>query len=104
MDVDNPNAKEDLKNFIWSWNIPQINTNDIIPDSLSWVRKDAKWYANKIYEDNLEEYVDKAKVGLSWATETLKWFYNDWVDELNGVINNKVSWVISSELDKIKIK
>lgn len=104
MDVDNPNAKEDLKNFIWSWNIPQINTDEIIPDSLSWVRKDAKWYANKIYEENLEEYVDKAKVWLSWATQTLKWFYNDKVDEVNGVISNKVNWAISSELDKIKIK
>jgi hypothetical protein len=104
MDVDNPNAKEDLKNFIWSWNIPQINTDEIIPDSLSWVRKDAKWYANKIYEENLEEYVDKAKVWLSWATQTLKWFYNDKVDEVNGVISDKVNWAISSELDKIKIK
>ena len=100
MDVDNTNAKEDLKSFIWSWNMPNINANDIIPDSLSWTRKDAKWYAEKYYSGKVGEYVDKAKEWLSWATETLKWFYNDSVDELNWAINNKVSW----ELNKFKIK
>ena len=104
MDVDNPNAKEDLKYYIWSWNLPKINTDNIIPDSMSWVRKDAKWYANQYYEDNLEEYVDIAKEWLSWAKESLKWYYNEWVDELNRMVNDKVSGAISWELNKFKVK
>ena len=104
MDVDNPNAKDDLKYYIWSWNIPKINADNIIPDSLSWARKDAKWYTNKYYEDNLQEYVDVAKQWLSWVTETMKWYYNDWVDELNKMVNDKVSGAISWELNKFKIK
>lgn len=104
MDVDNSNAKDDLKNVIWSWNIPKINTDDIIPDSLSWKRNDAKWYANKYYEDNLHEYVDIAKDWISWAKENLKWYYNSWVDQLNWVITDSISWMISWELNKIKVK
>jgi len=104
MDVDNPNAREDLMDLIWTWNIPQIKTGSIIPDSLSWTRKDVKWYANKYYEDTLEEYVDKAKDWLSWAKETVKWYYNHSVDELNKMISDKVNWVISGELNKFKIK
>ena len=103
MDVDNPNAKEDLKYYIWSWNLPKINTDNIIPDSMSWVRKDAKWYANKYYEDTLQEYVDIAREWLSWAKESLKWYYNSWVDELNRMVNDKVSGAISWELNKFKI-
>ncbi len=104
MDVDNPNAKEDLMNLIWTWNIPKINTDNIIPESLSWTRDTAKWYANKYYEDTFEEYVDKAKEWLSWAKETVKWFYNDSVDDLNQMISDKVNWAISWELNKFKIK
>ena len=104
MDVNNPNAKDDLKNLFWTWNVPEINGDDFIPDSLSWVRKDAKWYANKYYEDTLEEYVDIAREWLSWAKESLKWYYNSWVDELNWVISDKVNAVISWELNKFKIK
>ena len=104
MDVDNPNAKEDLKYYLGSWNIPKINVDDLIPESFSWTRKDAKWYANKYYEDNLQEYVWIAKDWLSWARESLKWYYNDWVDELNKKVNDKVNWVISWELNKFKIK
>jgi len=104
MDVDNPNAKKDLENLIWSWNIPKINTNEIIPDSLSWAWKDAKWYAEKYYSGKVEWYVDKAKQWLSWAKETVKWFYNDWVDNLNEMISDKVNWAISWELNKFKIK
>ena len=104
MDVDNANAKEDLQNLIWSWNIPKINTNDIVPGSLSWKWNDAKWYAEKYYSGKVEWYVDKAKEWISWATETLKWFYNDSVDDLNGMISNKVNWAISWELNKFKIK
>ena len=104
MDVDNPNAKNDIKNVIWSWKIPRINADDIIPDSLSWKRNDAKWYANKYYEDTLEEYVDIAKDWLSWAKESLKWYYNSWVDQLNWIITDSVSWMISWELNKIKVK
>lgn len=104
MDVDNPNAKEDLKYYIWSWNIPKINTDGLIPDSLSWVWNDAKWYANQYIEDNLQEYIDVAKEWLSWAKESLKWYYNSWVDELNKMVNDKVSGVISWEFNKIKIK
>ena len=104
MDVDNPNAKEDLKYYIWSGSIPKINTEEIIPESLSWARKDAKWYANKYYEDTLEEYVNVAKDWLSWAKENLKWYYNDWVDELNKMVSDKVNWAISWELNKFKIK
>ena len=104
MDVDNPNAKDDLKNIIWSWNIPKINTDGLIPDSLSWVWNDAKWYANQYIEDNLQEYIDVAKEWLSWAKESLKWYYNSWVDELNKMVNDKVSGVISWEFNKIKIK
>lgn len=108
MDVDNSNAKEDLKYYIWSWNIPKINTDNIIPDGLSWARNDAKWYASKYYEENLDEYldeyVDMAKEWLSWAKESLKWYYNDGVDELNKMVNDKVSGVISWEFNKFKIK
>lgn len=104
MDVDNPHAKEDLINLIWTWNIPNIKTWNIIPDSLSWTRENVKWHANKYYEDTFEEYVDKAKEWLSWAKETVKWFYNDSVDDLNEMISDKVNWVISGELNKFKIK
>ena len=100
MDVDNPNAKDDLKNLIWSWNIPKID----MPEGLSWKRNDVKWYAEKYYTGKVGEYVDKAKEWLSWATQTLKWFYNDSVDELNWAITEKVSWTISWELNKFKIK
>ena len=104
MDVDNPNAKEDLKYYIWSWNIPKISSDDIIPDSLSWVRKDAKWYANKYYDDTLEGYVDVAKQWLSWTVQELKWYYNSWVDHLHGVITDKVNEAISGEINKFKIQ
>lgn len=104
MDVDNQNAKEDLMNFIWTWNIPKINAEGIIPDSLSWTREDVKWYANKYYEDSVEEYIDVAKKWLSWAKETVESYYNKWVDELNEMISNKVNSVISWELNKFKIK
>ena len=104
MDVDNPNAKKDLKDLIWSWDVPKIDTKNIVPDSLSWKRNDAKWYANKYYDDTLHEYVDIAKEWLSWAKQNLKWYYNSWVDELNEAITNKVNWAISWELNKFKIK
>ena len=104
MDVDNPNAKENLINLVWSWNIPKFNTDNIIPENLSWTWDAAKWYANRYYEDALEGYVNVAKDWLSWATQTLKWFYNEWVDQLNWVISDKVNWVISWELNKIKLK
>ena len=104
MDVDNPNAKEDLMNLIWTWNIPKINTENIIPDSLSWTREDVKWYANKYYEDSLEEYVDKAKEWLWWVKENLKWYYNEWVDELNKMVSDKVNSAVSGELNKFKIQ
>lgn len=104
MDVDNPNAKEDLINLIWTWNLPKINADNIIPESLSWTRDTAKWYANKYYEETFEEYVDKAKDWLSWAKETVKWFYNDSIDDLNQMISDKVNSAISWELNKFKIK
>ena len=104
MDVDNPNAKEDLKYYIWSWNIPKINVDDLIPDDLSWTRNDARWYADKYYKDNLEKYVDIAKEWLSWTVQELKWYYNSWVDELNRMVNDKVSGAISWELNKFKLK
>lgn len=104
MDVDNPNAKEELQNIIWTWNAPKVDTTNIVPDVLSWKRNDAKWYANKYYEDTLQEYVEIAKDGLSWARENVKWFYNDWVDNLNEMISDKVNWAISWELNKFKIK
>lgn len=103
MDVDNPNAKDDLKYYIWSGNIPKIKTDDIIPDSLSWVRDNAKWYANKYYEDELDGYVDIAKQWLSWAVQDLKWYYNSWVDEINQMVSDKVNSAISWELNKFKI-
>ena len=104
MDVDNPNAKEDLKYYIWSWDFPKINTDDLIPENVSWVREDAKLYANKYYEDNLQWYIDIAKEWLSWTVQELKWYYNSWVDQLNWTISDKVSEVISWELNKFKIK
>ena len=104
MDVDNPNAKEDLLNIIWTWNIPTIDTENIIPDSLSWARETAKWYIDKYYDDSIEWYVNRAKEWISWATETLKWYYNEWVDELNWIISDKVNWAISEEMNKFKIK
>ena len=104
MDVDNPNAKEDLINYIGTWKIPKIKTWNIIPNNLSWTREDVKWYANKYYEDTFEEYVDIAKEWLSWAKENLKWYYNEWIDELNQMVSDKVNWVISWELNKFRIK
>lgn len=104
MDIDNSNAKEDLKNLIWNWNIPTIDTDNIIPNELSGARNDAKWYANQYYEDNLKWYVNTAKEWLSWAIQELKWQYNNKVDELNGVITDKVNWTISWEMNKFKIK
>ena len=104
MDIDNPDAKDDLKNLIWSWNIPNINANNLIPDSLSWTRNDARWYANKYYEDTLEEYVDIAKEWLSWVKENIKWFYNDSVDELWNTVTNEINTKIVEWLDKIKVK
>lgn len=104
MDVDNPNAKDDLQHYVSDVKFPEINPDDLIPDSLSWTWKDAKWYANDYYKDTLEEYVDVAKEGLSWAKESLKWYYNDWVDEINRMVNEKVNEAISWELNKFKIK
>lgn len=104
MDVDNPHAKDDLQHYISDVKFPEIDTNDLIPDNLSWVRENAKWYTNQYYEDNLQEYVDIAKDWLSWAKQTIKWYYNEWVDEINKKINDKVSETISWELNKFKIK
>ena len=104
MDPDKPNVREDIKYYFSGSKLPKINTDNIIPDSLSWTLKEAKWYANKYYEDTLEEYVDIAKEWLSWARENLKWYYNEWVDELNKRVSDKVSWAISWELNKFKIK
>ena len=104
MDIDNLNAEEDLKYYIWKWKILKLNSDDFVPDSLSWVRKDAKWQAGIIYENNLKWYVDIAKEWLSWAVQELKWYYNSWVDELNWVITDKVNEVISQEMNKFKIK
>lgn len=104
MDVENVNSKEDFQNLIWSWRIQKIDTKNIIPDSLSWKRNDAKWYANKYYDDTLQEYVNAAKSWLSWAKETMKWYYNSWVDQLNTAITDRVNETISWELNKFKIK
>lgn len=103
MDVNNPNAKEDLKNLIGSWNLPQINTDIIVPDSLSWTRDTAKWYVNQYYEDTLEWYVDQAKQWFSGVVKNLKDYYNSWVDIITNTINDKVTWTISWELNKIKL-
>ena len=103
MDVDNPNAKEDLLNLIWSWNIPKINSWNIIPDSLSWTWNTAKWYASQYYEDMLEWYVNQAKQWFSWVVKNLKDYYNSWVDKITTSINDKVTWTISWELNKIKL-
>ncbi len=103
MDIDNPNAADDLKGLIQSWNLPKINAENIIPESLSWTWDSAKWYVNQYYEDSVEKYVDKAKEGWSWARETLKWYYNSWVDELNQVVSEKVNATLSWELNKLKI-
>lgn len=111
MDIDNPNAKEDLQYFIWtwitswigSWIIGSWKVSDLIPDSLSWTVQDIKWYAHKYYEDTVEEYVDQAKQWLSWAVKSLKDYYNSWVDQLTNNITDKVSWAISWELKKIKL-
>jgi hypothetical protein len=104
MNIDNPNSKGNLENSIWNWNLPKIDTKNIIPGSLSWKRNDAKWYANKYYDDTLQEYVNAAKSWLSWAKETMKWYYNSWVDQLNTAITDKVNEAISWELNKFKIK
>jgi len=104
MDVDNPHAREDLQSLIGTWNIPKIKADDLIPDSFSWTWSEAKWYVNKYYEDNLEKYVDTAKQWLSWTVQELRWYYNSWVEELNRMVNDKVSWTISGELNKFKLK
>ena len=104
MDVENENAKEDLKNLVWDWNFFDSNTNITIPKNLSWAMGTAKEYANKYYEDTLEGYVNVAKEGISWAKESFKWYYNSWLDELNQMVTDKVNWVISWELNKYKIK
>jgi hypothetical protein len=103
MDIDNPNAKKDLQHYVSDW-LPKINTDDLVPDSLSWTRNDARWYANKYYEDTLQEYVDVAKQWLSWAIQDVKWYYNSWIDELNKMVSDKVNSTISGELNKFKIK
>ena len=104
MDINNPSAKEDLQHYVSDVKLPKINADNVIPDGLTWTRETAKWYANKYYEDNLEEYVDIAKDWLSWAKENLKWYYNNWVDEINWAINKKINWAISWELNKFKLK
>ena len=101
MDVDNTNAEDDLKYYIWNWNTSEINSGI---DGLSWARNSAKWYADKYYEDNLKWYVDSAKEWLSWTIKELKWYYNSGVDQLNWVITDKVNGAISWELNKFKIK
>ena len=103
MDVDNPDATQDLKNLVQSGNLPKIDADNIIPEVLSWTRDSAKWYVNQYYEDSIEKYVDKAKDSLSWAKETLKWYYNSGVDELNQMISDKVNSMVSWELNKLKI-
>ncbi len=105
MDIDNPNAKEDFKALFWSWGTSgsSIIPKDIIPDSLSWSRENVKWYAGKYYDDTVWEYVDKAKDSLSWAVKSLKDYYNSWVDQITNTINDKVTWAISGELNKIKL-
>lgn len=104
MDIDNPNAKDDLQNLIGDRNLKKIDTKAIVPDNLSWTLDNAKAYANKYYEESLEWYVDSAKQWLSWTTQKLKWYYNSWVDQLNNSITNKVNWTISWELNKLKLK
>lgn len=104
MDIDNPNAKDDLQNLIGDRNLKKIDTKSIVPDNLSWTLDNAKAYANKYYEESLEWYVDSAKQWLSWTTQKLKWYYNSWVDQLNNSITNKVNWTISWELNKLKLK
>ena len=103
MDVDNPNAEEDLKYYIWSWNLPKLSSWNIIPDSLSWTWNNVKWYAEQYYENTVEEYVDQAKQWLSWAVQNLKDYYNNWVDQITSTINDKVTWAISGEMNKIKL-
>lgn len=107
MDVDNENAKEDLKSLIKSKeiDIPSLNVNveEILPESLSWTWQDAKWYVNKYIDDSMQPYVDKAKEWINGVKESLKWYYNDWVDELNWMISEKVNSAISWELSKFKI-
>jgi hypothetical protein len=51
----------------------------------------------------MQPYVDKAKEWINWVKESLKWYYNDWVDELNWMISEKVNSAISWELSKFKI-
>ena len=104
MDIDNPNAKEDLQHYVSDVKIPKINTDDVIRETLSWARNDAKWYINQYYDDTLHEYVDIAKQWLSWAVNDMKWYYNSWVDQLNEIISDKVNSAISGELNKFKIK
>lgn len=106
MDIDNPNAKEDLQNVIkWfgSWKSSDIIPSDIIPDALSWTFDNIKWHAQKYYEDTVEGYVDAAKWQLSWAVKTLKWYYNSWVDQLTNTINDKITNTVNDELNKIKL-
>ena len=103
MDVDNPNAKEDLKYYIWSWSFYKINKEDIIPEGLSWSRDNVKWYVDQYYNDTVEEYVNQAKQWLSWAVQNLKDYYNNWVDQITNTINDKVTWAISGEMNKIKL-
>ena len=104
MDVDNPNARDDIQYLIWSWNLKNIDTKNIMTNNLSWAMGTAKEYANKYYDDTLQWYVDTAKQWLSWTTQKLKWYYNSWVDQLNNTITDKVNWTISWELNKLKLK
>lgn len=104
MDVDNKNAKNDFKDLVWDWKLLDSKTKIEIPNNLSWTIETAKEYANKYYEDSLHWYVDTAKEWLSWATQKLKWYYNNWVDELNGRITDGINWAISWELNKLKLK
>ena len=103
MNIDNPNAKEDFKALFGTWKTWNIIPKEIIPDSLSWSWENVKWYAEKYYNDTVDEYVDKAKNSLSWAVKSLKDYYNSWVDQITNNINDKVTWAISWELNKIKL-
>lgn len=103
MDVDNENAREDFRQFITE-GYSGVEIPNIITESLSGVVGDVKWYAKSYYSDVLWEYVDMAKNELSGATNMVKDYYNDSVDQVSNNIIDKVSQVISEKLNTLKLK
>lgn len=87
----------------FSWDFTWLNF-DVNASNLSWTWNAVKGYAQEYYNDTLSEYVDKAKEWFSWAIQNLKSQYNESVDSLTHIINDKISDSVTEKMDTLKIK